>query len=161
MPNIIIICTANQFRSPLAAAYLLSKLQSKDISDSWKISSAGTWAKEGLPAHFKAIELADEYHLDLRFHRTREINSEILTDADLVLVMEQGQKESLCFEFPHARQKILLLSQISNKYAGDIPDPASNNFEEARLIANRIIKTIDSNFEKIIELSLLGTGSIT
>lgn len=159
MPNILFICTANQFRSPLAAAYFSFKLQQAKTPGDWQVSSAGTWTKTGLPAHSKAIELADEFRLDLRSHQTREVNLEIVKDSDLILVMEQGQKESLCFEFSHACPRIYLLSQISSKYAGDIPDPASNNFDDARLITSTIIKTIDANFEKITELILLTAKS--
>ncbi len=159
MPNILFICTANQFRSPLAAAYLSFKLQYANTPGDWQVSSAGTWTKNGLSAHSKAIELADEFQLDLRSHQSRETNPEDLNDADLILVMEQGQKESLCAEFPQACPRIQLLSQISSKYAGDIPDPASNNFDDARLITSSIIKTIDGNIEKITELGLLSAKS--
>jgi protein-tyrosine phosphatase len=159
MPKILFVCTANQFRSPLAAAYFSFKLQQTNTPGTWDVTSAGTWAKSALPANSKAIELGDEFQLDLRSHQTREVNLEFLDDANLILVMEQGQKESLCFEFPQARHKIMLLNQISSKYAGDISDPASNNFEDARLIASTIFNTIDTNFDKITELSLLSARS--
>ena len=154
MPKIF-ICTANQFRSPLAAAYFSSKLQSENTPGTWDISSAGTWSNNDQPAHSKAIELGEEFNLDLRSHKTREISSEILAGMDLIFVMEQGHKEALCFEFPHWCEKILLLSEISGSYAADISDPVANNFDDARLIAYEIIKTIDDNFVKIVDLSFL------
>lgn len=154
MPKIVFICTANQFRSPFAAAYFLNKLRMENTPGDWEVSSAGTWTENGLPAHSSAIELGEVIHLDLSSHKTREINAEILSVADLVFVMEQGHKEALCFEFPQWREKIILLSQVTDKYAGDIADPASNNFEDARLIANKIIDTIDTNFSEITAFSI-------
>lgn len=154
MPKIVFICTANQFRSPIAAAYFLNKLQTENTPGDWEVSSAGTWTENGLPANPSAIELGEELHLKLGSHKTREINTEILSGADLVFVMEQGHKEALCFEFPQWCGKIILLSQVTDKHAGDIADPASNNFEDTHLIANIIIDIIDTKFSKITALSI-------
>lgn len=153
MTKIVFICTANQFRSPIAAAYFSTKLQNEHIPGDWDVISAGTWTKNGLPAHPSAIKLGEKFQLDISSHKTREVNSEILIGADLVLVMEQGHKEALCFEFPLCCEKIFLLSQVTDKNAVEITDPANNEFHDAQQIVQVIIDTIDNVFLAIIALT--------
>ena len=96
MPSILVLCHANQFRSVLAEYALRRRLDSAE----WKVSSAGVWAKDGLPA---ARGLAAWSEMpELEQHRSRALNFVMLQDADLILVMERGQKEALALEFPAA-----------------------------------------------------------
>lgn len=49
MPSVLFACTANRFRSPIAAARFSHCLQNEvDVQD-WRVGSAGTWAEPGLP----------------------------------------------------------------------------------------------------------------
>ena len=45
MARILVICTANICRSPVAAALLRDRLRQRGLGD-WTVSSAGTWAME-------------------------------------------------------------------------------------------------------------------
>ena len=103
MPVILFVCTANRFRSPIAAAYTKRKLQTTDQSADWTVISAGTWTEPGLPAHDKALSAAHALGLDLNSHHTRVVSTAIMATADLIIVMEQGHKEALECEFPASR----------------------------------------------------------
>ncbi len=46
-----------------------------------------------------------------------------VADADLILVMTQSQKESIECDFPSARGKTSLLSEVAKGEVYDIPDP--------------------------------------
>src|SRR4030042_6123657 len=135
MPIILFVCTANRFRSPLAAACTKRKLQTTSQSRAWMVISAGTWTGPGLPAHPKALSAGKVLGLDLKTHHTRVVSTAIMATADLIIVMEQGHKEALECEFPTCRERIVLLGELSGERYPEIPDPSYNNFEESNAIA--------------------------
>ncbi len=153
MPSILFICTANQFRSPLAAACLLKTIQSAPIPGVWLVESAGTWTKDGIPAPELARGLARQLSLtDLENHRSRQVNLELLSRFDLSIVMEAGQKEALCIEFPSAKKRVMMLSEIVEGVQYDIPDPAAPGVDPNE-VAAEIKVLIEEGAEKIIRLA--------
>jgi len=125
MPSVLFVCTANQFRSPLAAAYLLKNIPHEANAAKWTIESAGTWAKADLPVPKMTLQVAHQLGLDgLDRHRTRQIDQDLLNHFDLIIVMEAGQKEALSTEFPAVRNRLYLLSEIVDGAVYDISDPA-------------------------------------
>jgi protein-tyrosine phosphatase len=152
MPNILFVCTANQFRSPMAAAYFTRKLTSTETAGTWKVGSAGTWTPAGMPAHQQAVETAAKLDLDLSAHRTREVNAALLAAADLVVVMEYGHKEALETDFPAVRGRAVLLGSLANIPGGEISDPAWNNFDQPEAAARMVCACIDKSFVELVKL---------
>jgi protein-tyrosine phosphatase len=147
MPAILVLCNANQFRSPLAAAALRRRLDAGE----WEISSAGVWAQDGLPA---ARGLAEWSGLpELAGHRSRAVDSTMLAAADLILVMERGQEEALRIEFPAAAERVHLLSAMSARAPYDLPDPALGRENPQRLAAE-ILGLVEKGLPCIRELAL-------
>ena len=122
MPSILFVCTANRFRSPLAAAILKRVLDEMGMSDSWEIGSAGTWAETGQPALANIAEVAGRLGIDLSAHRARRVDERLLSRYDLILVMQASQKEALLSEFPSLEERIYLLSYVAERRSYDIPD---------------------------------------
>jgi protein-tyrosine-phosphatase len=143
MTHILFICTANQFRSPIAAAYLNRKLASSNKLQKPQVSSAGTWTPEGLPAHPKAIEVGVKFGLDLKHHRTLEVNAELLEAANQIIVMQYSHKEAIEAEFPFTQGKVFLLGQLARITEVEIQDPAIENFQNSEEIARIICLCID------------------
>jgi len=123
MPAVLFVCTANCFRSPLAAAAFQKKLSDEGMQN-WQVGSAGTWAVPGHHLARQAVQAARQVGVSLDGHAARSIDEALLSGYDLILVMEAGQKEALQVEFPGQRQKIHLLSEVANGMVYDIPDPA-------------------------------------
>jgi protein-tyrosine phosphatase len=153
LPVILFICTANQFRSPLAAAYFSRKISGAGLSGDWKVGSAGTWAVEGLPAHPLAIEAAVAAGLDLSRHRTREVNDKIIKAADLIVCMQKNHREALEAEFAAARGRIILLGSFAGLPADEIPDPAKESFSRPEVTAQMIYHCIDEGFSALVEMA--------
>ncbi|HXW97253.1 MAG TPA: low molecular weight protein arginine phosphatase [Gemmatimonadales bacterium] len=86
MTHILLICTGNTCRSPLAEAMLRRKLQERGV-EGVTVGSAGTGAWDGAPASEGAYLVALEHGLDLSSHRARLLTRELVDGSDLVLTM--------------------------------------------------------------------------
>jgi protein-tyrosine-phosphatase len=146
MRSVLIICTANQCRSPMAMALLRSK--TGESPGEWKIESAGTWAVEGAPANQKTQQVLAELGLDLRDHKSRMVTGEMLAAFNLILVMEPGHKEALEIEFPAAANRVFLLSEMIG-LSFTITDPVGGEIEGYRATAREIDHILTEGLEKI------------
>ena len=153
MPTILFLCTANRFRSPLAEAFMREKINEKPDSGEWVIESAGTWTKDGMPALSQTLQVAQYFGLDLKDHRSKQVTAELLSRADLVLVMESGHLEALQIEFPDQSTKIHLLSQVVDGNAYGIPDPYAGGGKQEREIAIELHDVIARGANKIIRMA--------
>jgi protein-tyrosine phosphatase len=83
--RLVVLCTGNRFRSPLAEV-LLRDLTAELPVD---VSSGGTLSLPPSPALPEAIEAATRMKLDLSPHRCRHMSEAGLADADLVVGFER------------------------------------------------------------------------
>ncbi len=150
MPSVLFVCTANLCRSPMAMAIFRSKVG--QLNNGWRIDSAGTWAVDGEPAHPKARQVIAEQGLNLDEHRSQSITRELLLSYNLILTMEQGQKEAIQVEFPEAAKRVYLLTEmIGGSY--NVHDPVAGSIEEFRITAGEMDRLLTDGFEKIAELA--------
>lgn len=144
MPSVLFVCTANRFRSPLAAA-IMKKVLDENINDvdnawfihseeAWHIDSAGTWAKTGEPALPVVSEAAQRWGIELSGHRSKRLNRELLVEQDLILVMQASHKESLQFEFPDLKDRVYLLSFVLERGSYDIVDSMDTENEVTDIV---------------------------
>ena len=151
MPSILFVCTGNQFRSPIAAETFRQQLKRDGRGADWRVTSAGTWTVSGQPVFTWSKEIARSMGIDISGHTTKSVDAKLLQEADLVLVMEAGHKEAILVEFPFARGKVRLLSEVLEGMPFDIPDPAGSA-EEANEILRELVGMIRSQSWKIYEL---------
>ena len=143
MPSILFVCTANRFRSPLAAALLKQVLaEVYGASHAWVVGSAGTWAQPGQPVVPVVLDVARHFGIDLASHRAARVSHHLLSGSDLILVMQSSQKEALQVEFPALADNIYLLSNVVERGFYDIPDLYSSEREamEVALDLNELIR---------------------
>jgi protein-tyrosine-phosphatase len=149
MPTILFVCTANRYRSPIAAACFRRELELHEGCTGWRVVSAGTWAVDGMPAVADAVRQARGMGLDIASHVSRVITPDLMTMADLVIVMERGQKEALQVEFPGESHKVHLLSEADGQVY-DIPDPIG--LPGGGVVPQDIGRIIHGGFDRICEL---------
>jgi len=158
MPLILFVCTANRFRSPIAAACSERILHAAGLGDAWTIASAGTWTEAGLSVHPNALMAAATLGLDLSAHKSREVNTPLLAAADLIVVMERGHKEALECEFPACRRRIALLSELAGEGDLEIPDPAQSDFKDSDAIAEMIEDSVEKGFSEMLRRATERSG---
>jgi protein-tyrosine phosphatase len=86
--RVLIVCTGNTCRSPMAAA-ALRRLLGAD-GERVSVESAGTAAWEGQPATEASVEVAGGAGVDLGEHRSRRVTPAMVRASDLVLVMDRS-----------------------------------------------------------------------
>jgi protein-tyrosine-phosphatase len=90
--RLLFVCTGNICRSPMAEAIARRLLAERGRTDV-AVSSAGTAAWDGAPASEGAYLIALEHHLDLSAHRARQLTTDLVAAADLVLGMSAHHVE--------------------------------------------------------------------
>jgi len=149
MPSLLFVCTANQFRSPIAAACFSRKMTDLNWKSKWNVSSAGVWTTIGRPALPEAEEVARKLGLSLEGHLSTAVTPALVSVNDLIMVMEKGQKEALQNEFSVFRSRIYLLSEVAHGSNYDIPDPTSEGLERCMEVGTQIFTLIDKGFYRI------------
>lgn len=151
MAHILIVCTANICRSPVAEALLRDRLQQRGQGD-WVVGSAGTWAHWARGASEYSVEVLRQDGYDITGHRARMIDETLLDEADLVLCMERGHVEALQVEFPRYATKIKLLSEMAGQQTS-VHDPYGEPIAMYRQMVDEVTALIDAGLEKIIEMA--------
>jgi protein-tyrosine phosphatase len=152
MPSVLIICTANICRSPMAEVMLRRKLETEEVPGEWQVSSAGTWATDGIRASEMGVAVMRERGLDTTDHRSRAVTDSILAEADLILTMTSGHAEALRVEFPEARSRIRLLSEMAGP-PYDIRDPYGGTLEQYQQTARELEALINQGIDRIATLA--------
>lgn len=116
--RILVVCTGNICRSPVAAAMLARALPNH------RVESAGLGALVGHGVETNALALAEADGLEVAGHRARQLTVEMVREADIVLVMSEGQRQAVADLVPEALGKTLLLGRwLEGGQGRDIPDP--------------------------------------
>jgi protein-tyrosine-phosphatase len=148
MTQILLVCTGNTCRSPLAEALLRRKLAERHV-DGVTACSAGTGAWDGAPASEGAYLVALEHGLDLSAHRARLLTREIVTDADLVLTMARHHLARV--EQLGATGKAHLLGEYAGHTGADaeVRDPFGGDLEGYREAFIELDAMLDSVVERL------------
>ena len=135
----------------MAEALLKSLVARRGEADRWLIQSAGTWTEPGRPATQLTQQVMQRRNIDLSAHRSRAIDADLLSEASLVLVMTRNQLEAIQAEFPEARHKVRLMSQLIDR-SFDIEDPYGGSLEEYELCAAELQNIVTDGYDRLVEL---------
>ncbi len=155
MKNILLVCTGNICRSPLAAALMQRALDERGV-EGIAVSSAGTGAWDGAPVSEGAYLVGLERGLDLSGHRARLLTRELVERVDLILTMAR-----------HHRARVDELGgeghvSVLGEYAGregdeaEVSDPFGGDLEVYRETCAELEALVGSAVERIAKESASG-----
>jgi len=136
--SILVVCAGNICRSPTGEYLLKAKLNDKSADNQIKVSSAGLTALVGKGAEATATGIALTNNIDMSEHKGRQLNSALIAENDLILVMEERHLTDLLGQFPQARGKTFLLGKWIDDT--EIPDPYRQSQEAFQHVYNLIDK---------------------
>ena len=111
-----------------------------DAAD-YHVSSAGIGALIDCPAEEHAVTVMREWGLDLSAHRARQLDLELACDYDLILVMDNLQRQWIGKRIRVLRGRVYLLGHWSD---GEIADPFRGSEQDFRTARDRIDRATDA-----------------
>jgi len=155
---ILLVCSANICRSPLAERLLARLIARAGDQERLRAASAGTWCVAGEPTSAETLQVGLERGLDLSAHRSRCLNQQDVDDADLILTMTQAHRQDIFLRFARAQHKTYLLSQMVGEM-DDVADPYGGSLPEYRACRDRLEDWLHRGYEQIVSLAL-GKGML-
>ena len=110
-PHILIVCTGNICRSPLAEQLLRAKLLAAGVDVT--VSSAGTQAMVGGAMTPEAHDLSLQLGSVTAEHTPRQLTAQMLANADLVLTATRDHRRDAVTLFPRATRYTFTLNQFA------------------------------------------------
>lgn len=137
--RMLVLCEGNHCRSPLAEALLR-----KALGPGLEIRSAGLEALVDHPAHTETLCLGAGLGLDLAPHRGRQLIPDLALAADLILVMDQAQKQACEALVPSVRGRVFLLGHWLAPERQEIADPIGGGPEAHRAASAHIQTAVET-----------------
>jgi protein-tyrosine phosphatase len=113
MTAILVVCSGNICRSPIAEGLLRRALQGRLADDAPAVGSAGTIAMQGAPAMPESVEAARERGVDIRSHAARRLTPALIDDADLIVGMAAEHREAVGHLAPGASARTFTLKELT------------------------------------------------
>ncbi|MDL2205586.1 low molecular weight protein arginine phosphatase [Eubacteriales bacterium OttesenSCG-928-N13] len=144
--KIVMVCTGNTCRSPMAEGLMRRALSARGI-DGVEVLSAGTFTRSDYPASHESVDEMRARGIDIRDHRSTRLTDLNLGDA-LVLCMASGHLREVKRSAPSVNAHTL------RDYAGlmgDIRDPIGRGpvaYHQAAEMMNEAIEIIANRLAK-------------
>lgn len=125
------------------------RAQTERISHLLYVHSAGTHAVIGSGASRNGVEVMDSKGINMRRHVAKQVSYDDVTNANLILVMEEAHRTSLFHLAPDSIDKVMLLSELSGRRY-DIPDPFGGPLPDYQTAFARISGIINAGWSDIM-----------
>lgn len=149
---IVIVCTGNTCRSPMAEAILRKLVAEKlgcapaDVeAHGLIIASAGVSASAGGPAAAEAIEIMKERGIDITGHASQPLTEKLVRQADILLTLTGAHRQAIVRRWPEASSRTWTL-RLDH---GDVDDPIGGPPEVYRICAAEIEAALKQRIEKL------------
>ena len=150
--TILLVCSGNTCRSPMAEALCKQMLAEKlrvpreKLGEAgYEILSAGVGAISGVPASPNAVEACRQVGADLTSHRSRQMTSDLLRQADVIWTMCEHHSAAVLRMVPEARGKVERLDPRR-----DIQDPAGSDVHEYMQCLQEIRTALEARSREMI-----------
>jgi protein-tyrosine phosphatase len=124
MTSILVICTGNICRSPIAEGLLHDALQRKFAERAPMVSSAGTSGLEGSGAMPESVQAAAELGIDIGGHVARRLTAAMADGPDLLLCMASDHRDMLAVGSDRDDRAFTLKELV--RLVETLPDPTTD-----------------------------------
>ena len=140
--SILVVCTGNICRSPLAEQLLRAGTQEwPEVT----VASAGTMAMVDKPMTDQAKALSGEFGgAGAETHRARDLTEAQLADADLVLALSREHRRAIVQLYPRATRHTFTLREFARLVAGILDEDLER---AARLDASDLVGRLNELVE--------------
>ncbi len=147
--NIIVVCTGNACRSPMAEGFLKKYLAG---SSRYRITSAGISAVDGLAPTPAAVQVMEEYLIDISCFRSTCFSRRLALSSNIILVMAKHHRDFIVENMPDMQGKTFLYKEFAGieEKPQDIQDPIGQPIEVYRIVCNEIKAASEKIAEKIL-----------
>ena len=148
---IIVVCTANICRSPMAAALLQHALAAQtEPLRSFKIISAGVAARAGDPVSENSVLALKKVGLDISKHTSRPLTQKMMDEASLVLGMTESHRAMIQLQAePPPKNLFLFREFLPQRGDKQIGDPFGGSLKLYESTRDEMVEAIPSLVEFI------------
>lgn len=150
--KILLVCTGNTCRSPMAQVLFEQKLRQRFPEHfanrqlaPVQVSSAGVSAHPGEPASDGAIAAMESLGLDLSRHESQPTTEALVDEADLILTMTNSHRQALLGRWPHLTPKVFGVAPEH----GDVTDPYGGSVEVYEACAAKLDRYLEAWLDKL------------
>ena len=149
MKKILLVCTGNICRSPLAAA-LMHRALSERGAEGIEVSSAGTGAWDGAPVSEGAYLVGIEQNLDLSAHRARLLTRDVVEESDLVLTMARHHRARV--DELGGEGRVFVLGEFAGREgeAAEVSDPFGGDLDVYRNTCTELAALVAAAVDRIV-----------
>lgn len=147
--RILLVCTGNICRSPLAEALMRRALGERGL-EGIDVASAGTGAWDGAPASEGAYLVGLERGLDLSGHRARLLTREMVDQADLILTMARHHRARV--DELGGECRVFVLGEYAGREgaAVEVSDPFGGDLEVYRETCSELEALVAAATERLV-----------
>ncbi len=150
--GVLIVCTANVCRSPMAEGLLVNELAKRGWQNRIRVDSAGTHAGEfGRAADPRAQKILQRDGVDIGKLRSRQVRPEDFEDFDYILAMDRANYQWLLkASGGDANQQVSLINSWSKtSLPPEVPDPYFGNVAGFERVSSMLRQSISGFLEEL------------
>jgi protein-tyrosine-phosphatase len=147
MTDILLVCTGNTCRSPMAEAMLRAMLARHNSEVT--VGSAGTGAWDRVPVSEGALLVSLEHGFDLSDHPARMLTRDLVKEASLILTMARHHRSRV--EELGGEAKVHLLGEFAGLTgaAAEVSDPFGADIEAYRATFEQLETLLSRSVERM------------
>jgi len=155
--QVLIVCTGNICRSPMAQGFLRRHLADLGFADEVRVISAGCAGLDGHGPSRHATEVMEERGIDISAYQARSISLQDIDSSDLILVMEEHHRRSVFLLRPESLSRVFLLSEMVGRQQG-VADPYGLPIEAYRECADGLERVLSDGIQEIVRRLVVMTS---